>query len=514
MGEPVGIILAVPGLVNLAIIYASFLKEKYELYKEMDSDRRLYKLVSKCVDGEVFEVLMFCQENANTVTAAFLDDLEDLFQTIRDCRDSVVSLLTDRASGSLVKVGYSMHGARKLSKRCDTLEIWIRRFLDRAIVFRLFGMPISVEGKKPISPQPIGTYNRLASIRSTTVSTSDIDELKDLLLDEDEDMTEVQRVDASNVFILQSGIGEHSLAEYRTYANSSDVAALNAIRLVVRDIAARLRQADPQLTGILKCLGYSQLPRKNRFALHFSYPENQSNPRSLQSLLTDERNKTFGLVHSLSDRVRLARGLVSAVFYTHAGGFVHKKINPMNVIVFESASGSFPHHIGHPYLAGFDAVRRADAGSFRLSTEDWQQNIYLPPDRHRLEPGDEFKMQHDIYGLGVVLLEIACWGSFTDRTGLGRYLWEGEKKEEKSEEGEEKTTEKVLLDPARLKKQYLKLAKRRIPPTLGDKYRDVVLSCLEGLKDEAGLEHENGSSVNTGLAYIDQVMERLYEIEL
>jgi hypothetical protein len=502
-----GIVLAVPGLVELAINYASFLKEKYEFYKEMDSDKRLYKLVSKCVDGEVFEVLMFCQNNAESVTTAFRDDLEDLFRVIRDCRESIVSLLTDRGSGVLVKIGYSLHGAKKLSKRCDILEMWIRRFLDRAIVFRLFVMPISVENHMPSPTPPTGTFGRLASIRSTTTSSSSTEErFEELLLDDDEDLDEVQKVAGSNMWILRSETGEYSLAEYRSYSGSSDTAALNATRLIVRDIAARLVQADPQSMGILKCLGYSQLPRKNKFALTFAYPENQSNPTSLQSLLVDNRNKTVGLVHSMSDRLHLAQRLASAVFYMHAGGFVHKKINPTNVLVFETASHPFPYHIGHPYLAGFDAVRRADAASFRVKTEDWQQNIYLHPDRHRLEPGDEFRMEHDVYSLGIVLLEIACWGSFADKTGLGKHLWEAKG-----------TTEPVLLDPARLKKQYTKLAKRRIPPTLGDKYRDVVVSCLEGLKDGASADQKvqgDASGVDVGLAYIDQVMERLYDIEM
>lgn len=94
---------------------------------------------------------MFCHKNADLVTAAFRDDLEDLFRTIRDCRESIALLLVDRGSGFFVKVGYSFHGAKKLSKRCDTLEIWIRRFRDRAIVFRLFGMLISIENQTSAS---------------------------------------------------------------------------------------------------------------------------------------------------------------------------------------------------------------------------------------------------------------------------------------------------------------------------------------------------------------------------
>jgi hypothetical protein len=71
------------------------------------------------------------------------------------------------------------------------------------------------------------------------------------------------------------------------------------------------------------------------------------------------------------------------------------------------------------------------------------------------------------------------------------------------------------LDPLRLPKQYLKVAKRKIPPTLGDKYREVVVSCLDGLeKDEGDHKIDNVDTVVAGLAYIDQVMEKLNAIEL
>jgi hypothetical protein len=508
-----GIVLAVPGLVDLAIKYASFLKEKYDLYKDMDRDQRLYKLIIKCVEGEVHEVLMFYHKNAASVTPTFRDNLDELFQAIRDCVESVVSLVTDKTTGVLAKVGYSLHGAKKLSKKCEALEAWQKRFLDRAIVFRLFGMPIAAEGSVPSLPAQAqaGIFDRLASIRGTIVGTGAEQNLADLVLDDDEDFAELKPVADSKLFILQStDTGSYKLAEYKTYTSTSDVAAINPVRVLVRELAARLSQADPGTMGILKCLGYSQEPRRNRFALHFAYPEHRSNPRSLQSLMMDEQNRRIGLVHSMSDRLRLAKSLAAAVFYVHAGGFVHKQINSTNVIVFEDPSHPFPYHIGQPYLAGFDAVRKADAASVLFRVEDWKSNIYLHPDRHRLQPNDYFKMEYDIYSLGIVLLEIACWGSFVDKKGLGKALWEVKKDATNTQQSEEM----VLLDPIRLRKQYLKVAKRKIPPTLGDKYREVVVSCLDGLEKEGDHKIDGVDTVVAGLAYIDQVMEKLNEIEL
>lgn len=37
--------------------------------------------------------------------------------------------------------------------------------------------------------------------------------------------------------------------------------------------------------------------------------------------------------------------------------------------------------------------------------------------------GDDFTMRHDIYSLGVVLLEVSLWDTFTNKaTGIGKYL--------------------------------------------------------------------------------------------
>jgi hypothetical protein len=507
-----GIVLAVPGLVDLAIKYASFLKEKYDLYKDMDRDQRLYKLVIKCLEGEVHEVLMFYHKNAASVTPTFRDNLDELLQAIRDCIESVVALVTDKTTGVLARVGYSLHGAKKISKKCEALEVWQKRFLERAIVFRLFGMPIAAEVYVPLQARA-GIFDRLASIRGTIVGTSGEQNLADLVLDDDEeDFAQVKPVADSKLFILQStDTGNYKLAEYKCYDSPSDVAAINAVRVLVRELAARLSQVDPYTMGILKCSGYSQEQRRNRFALHFAYPEHQSNPRSLQSLLMDEQNQKIDLVHSMSGRLRLAKSLVAAVFYVHASGFVHKQINSTNIIVFEDPSRPFPHHIGRPYLAGFDAVRKADAASIRIRVEDWKSSIYLHPDRQYLQPGDYFKVNYDVYSLGIVLLEIACWGSFADKKGLGKALWEVKKDATNAQQNEEK----VLLDPGRLRKQYLKVATRKIPPTLGDKYRDVVVSCLNDFEKEEGYHKVDGTdTVVAGLAYIDHVMEKINEIEL
>ena len=191
----------------------------------------------------------------------------------------------------------------------------------------------------------------------------------------------------------------------------------------------------------------------------------------------------------------------------HSGDFVHKNIRPENLIIFEptvNVSGrskrqfQFPRAIGDAYLVGYDGIRKVDAASNRIRVDDWKQTIYLSPVRHRLSIGDEYKMQHDVYSLGVVLLEIALWGSFTSRSsGIGKLLWDGQS----------------LKPPDELKQTFINIAKRNVPQLMGQRFSDVVVVCLEELKDDEDqgrLEDQDGIVVET--AYITEVMNKLEEI--
>jgi hypothetical protein len=104
-------------------------------------------------------------------------------------------------------------------------------------------------------------------------------------------------------------------------------------------------------------------------------------------------------------------------------------------------------------------------------------------------------------------LEISLWGSFTDRSGIGKYLWEDVKS---SDEGK-----KSLRTAEGQKAMYLMLARSLLPRAIGNKYRDVVISCLEGLQSEeqGGLLNDQDGIV-VGSAYISQIMGKLEEIAL
>ncbi|KAH0565038.1 hypothetical protein GP486_001564, partial [Trichoglossum hirsutum] len=472
MGDVIGLAglaATIPALIDLCIRYGQFLSEKIEQYKHISDIIRLQGFVTRLVEGELYEILTFFASAKDSLSDPFKSELQTLFQALRDKLEQAKGAFPEKTGGSLAKLEFSFYYAKKIKSACAELEQWQTRFIRRALVYLFFGGPSSAASP----PRAISShaFERIESIRNGLESSP----ADTPILLENIDDCDCDELPDSSLLNLKDGVGTHRLVEYRNYSDGLDKTTINSIGRTVRDLATSLRKADPSIMGILDCCGFSADPLNNRFALHFPYPIRKKNPRTLLNLLTDRRNKEHGLVHPINDRINLARKIASAVLYVHSCGFVHKNIRPSNIIIFEPETDPklsstearfirYPYSIGEPYLVGFEGIRRAEAGSQRLGVANWEQNIYLPPERHRLAKGDEFTMQHDVYSLGVVLLEIAIWSAFTDRKGIGKRLW---KKPEQGPQEEEK--EEEILAPEALQNEFIRLANSQIPRLLGNR---------------------------------------------
>ncbi|KAF1350265.1 hypothetical protein BDV97DRAFT_369723 [Delphinella strobiligena] len=230
----------------------------------------------------------------------------------------------------------------------------------------------------------------------------------------------------------------------------------------------------------------------------------RSCPRSLPSLLTDPINSE-GTQHSLSDRFRLAQTVAKAVLFVHSSGFVHKNIRPENIIILvPETSGAnlevikkvhYPFTIGRAYLAGYDGIRKNDASSARMEEQDPVRRLYLPPER-LCANGQvvKFSWKHDIYSLGVVLMEIVFWTDFTTKRDL-----------------QDQNLQRTENIPSKLRRKYLP----KVSWLLGDKYHDAVRACLNMLKGEsAGETIKDEDGLTLGVSYISQILDRLETINL
>jgi hypothetical protein len=269
----------------------------------------------------------------------------------------------------------------------------------------------------------------------------------------------------------------------------------------IRELARKLSSVDPLIFGILQCRGViriieSSSGRPSSFDFVFPIPSGLSNePRSLRWYLSE------GLDHTLTDRFRLAKQVAKSISYVHTLGYVHKNLRPETVLGFPTTDSAF----GMFFLVGFEQVRIADGRFTRRSGDtDWEKNLYRHPHRQGLNPEDIYTMQHDIYSLGVCLLEIGLWESFVSyeetvsplpTAALGITADSLEFKE-----------------PVPIKEHLVALAKRDLPKRMGERYEEIVVNCLTCLDEDNAdfgdqTEFEDPDGILVGVKYIRKVCQ-------
>ncbi|RYP47071.1 hypothetical protein DL768_006798 [Monosporascus sp. mg162] len=118
------------------------------------------------------------------------------------------------------------------------------------------------------------------------------------------------------------------------------------------------------------------------------------------------------MVPSLSDRLKLMRTLTHCIERLHAVGWLHKGLCSDNILFFHGAKADID--LSEPYLSGFDYSRSAAASSLSEvpASSSLLDGIYRHPNvqgQYPIEGSSEregFNRYHDIYSLGIVMLEM------------------------------------------------------------------------------------------------------------
>jgi hypothetical protein len=183
---------------------------------------------------------------------------------------------------------------------------------------------------------------------------------------------------------------------------------------------------------------------------------------------------------------------------------VHKNILPDTILLFETLANdaaptpsnsnrrnpkAFPVSLGTAFLVGFERVRKDEADTIPIENTDWSENIYRHPSRQGPNHAeDKFNMLHDVYSLGVCLLEIAMWRSFIDVDATGNKV--NNVKACNLMEPGTSALAKRLLSPMKIQEKFIRDA-NRVPIALGERFSQVVLRCLKCVKTfAADAEHD------------------------
>ena len=272
----------------------------------------------------------------------------------------------------------------------------------------------------------------------------------------------------------------------------------------VADLARLLSVSDPDTLGLLRCAGAAQKQPTpgvdSQFELIFHLPIDTRDPQSLRSLLVQEEP-------SLDTKFILARSLAKSVLAVHAAGFVHKNIRPETVLVLHDIKSDKLTS----YLLGFEQFRHVTAGSRGIGDMVWQRNLYRHPKRQGILPEQIYTMYHDIYSLGVCLLEIGIWESFVSIGGEPTPAPVLDLSEQLLEHN-------IKRAATSIKHRLVHMAETLLSQRMGITYTSIVTSCLTVLdmdspsntfKDD---EIDETDDVAVGLQFVEKVLLRLQSI--
>ncbi|KAH6697422.1 hypothetical protein F5X68DRAFT_272349 [Plectosphaerella plurivora] len=302
-------------------------------------------------------------------------------------------------------------------------------------------------------------------------------------------------------------------------------ADLNALTADTRKLASRLTAADPLAFGLLNCKGVIKVPgdvttgQSPSFTMVYRPPDGfkpEDSCSSLRDFLLINTRKPSGA--SLSRRIAVAHSLARSVSSIHTFEFVHKNIRPESVLLLGDDVDA-----GATFLLGFDSFREADGATYLLGDDvSWDRNLYRHPTRHGNFITERYRMHHDVYSLGVCLLELGLGESFVafDADGLptpasrlaedfGNWL-----KTTGRESGEVTGRFEESAGLLKHSKDYLEhLAATQLPQCAGTRYTQAVMACLSCLDDDKSqVEEDDTYGIEVGMGFIQNILGQLDEI--
>lgn len=279
-----------------------------------------------------------------------------------------------------------------------------------------------------------------------------------------------------------------------------DSASYQDMEKNVRTLARRLQHNEPQTFGLLGCKGFvaEKLgPNTGRFTIVSRMPPGLTSAQSLRQRLLQG-----GKPSTLSKRFSIAQELAKSVSYIHVFGFVHKNIRPETILDFDTGNKGG----ASLFLLGFEDFRQEGGRTRRRGDDTLERNLYRHPSRQGIVLKEGFLMQHDIYSLGVCLLEIGLWQSFVDYEPEGETQFLSPVIGIPSSASHDEAAAFLLT---LVKDRLVKLAQTELRECMGTRYSEIVETCLTCLDPGNSFgdqqEFQDKDGIRVGVRYIEKV---------
>ncbi|KAL3251973.1 hypothetical protein ABHI18_010354 [Aspergillus niger] len=230
----------------------------------------------------------------------------------------------------------------------------------------------------------------------------------------------------------------------------------------------------------LQCLGYKDETEKERTVFAYRLPIHDTDDKSteVQTGLTT--------LHSLINQNIWSRGIL--LFEQSQDNVVEplSRLSLTTPATFNKGGQRQPRLLA--FLGDWGYARPVEGATDMRSDFEIEPNLYRHPDRQGV-PTRQFSRLHDMYALGVVLLEVGLWKT------VSRLF------ETRIKEGQR--TRK--LPKARdVRAALISLAQRDLPKEMGSAYASAVVTCLSG-------DFRKGSDPELSLDFREKVVDCVAE---
>ena len=196
---------------------------------------------------------------------------------------------------------------------------------------------------------------------------------------------------------------------------------------------------------------------------------------------------------SLRTRFFLAYALALTVLNIHSSGWVHKNLWSHAIIVIPSTNGIQRSGAQHliPYVAGWGVARPTSVETTDMKPiTEIEPNLYQHPHRQQ-QPSIKFTFIHDVYSLGVLLMEIGLWNCVSNL--FQRQI-------------QQATHSRKAPRIDLLQRAWIDGLKEEVQIEMGDIYAEAVERCLMGT---FGVEKDDANETNLAVAFTNLVVEAI-----
>lgn len=455
----IGFAFAIPGTIVAFAQCGEYISEKVSTFRNApDVARELGRFGRNLHQGklklnlELAEWAYSLPDLDSVMKDGIEDHLDELRSRLRAVEHCLTKMFDER--GEVRTLYFTFLGEKKAERLVQSLREWEHDFSNTLSL---------IEMKKRVLPRAL----QLTPDRFRCRYQSPLNSDKTIFVGAAEIMK------GTSVCELQVLIERKNL---QSHDNADD---LQEIARILADLASR----NTFEGGVLKCLGFSI---GDIGQLVFELPEGGTKPRTLKDVIQSERDRPFAGGRPLNHRLRLAHSLCDTVVAVFTSGLVHKSIRTDTVLLISQAGDDESHTLGSPYLSSWTLVRKATALTSGATDDIITTNFYRHPKRQGIQPEDRYNMGHDIYSLGMCLLEIGLWTPLLEAGDKPCPCYQETAIKLNLVSEEEAKSASKLTVPWMVAKVLPQIAREQLPQRMGSRFTDFTIACLTCLEGGMG----------------------------